>query len=53
LGRWVELAGGPTESEDEDTFDALFEEHGATIRLSEEEVSLIAYPNGPPDEAPR
>ena len=52
LGRWVDLAGGATESE-EDPFDSIFESHGETIRLSEEEVSLIAYPDGPPDESPR
>lgn len=49
LGRWVELAGGGTD-EPEDPINAIFENHGETIRLSEEEVSLIAYPDGPPDE---
>ena len=52
LGRWVDLAGGASEPSD-DAFDSIFESHGETIRLSEEEVSLIAYPDGPPDEAPR
>jgi hypothetical protein len=52
LGRWVDLAGGPTKSP-EDEFDSIFEGQGATIRLSEEEVSLIAYPDGPPDESTR
>ena len=49
LGRWVELSnlGGENGS---DPFDALFEDQGETIRLSEEEVSLIAYPDGPPEE---
>ena len=52
LGRWVELAGGEVEKEGE-PFDALFDNHGETIRLSEEEVSLIAYPDGPPEKAKR
>ncbi len=49
LGRWVDIAAarsaGPS-----DPLDPIFEEHGGTIRLSEEEVSLIAYPDGPPEE---
>jgi len=49
LGRWVDLAGGRQESS-EDPFDAIFDDQGGAIRLSEEEVSLIAYPDGPPPE---
>jgi hypothetical protein len=53
LGRWVELSGGESLHED-DPFDPLFESEGETIRLSEEEVSLIAYPDGlPPEGTPR
>ena len=47
LGRWVDLSDGKRLVED-DPFDSLFESEGETIRLSEEEVSLIAYPDGPP-----
>lgn len=55
LGRWVELAGDdlPDGDEEEDPFESIFDEQGGAIRLSEEEVSLIAYPDGPPDDADR
>ena len=52
LGRWVELADEGVEK-DEDIHDAAFEGQGETIRLSEEEVSLIAYPGGRPEQAAR
>ena len=48
LSRWVDLAGGETEAP-ADPFDGLFENQNA-ICLSEEEVSLIAYPDGPPED---
>ena len=51
LTKWVELSDTQPEPA-ADPFDSLFEDQGETIRLSEEEVSLIAYPGGrPPEEA--
>ena len=49
LSKWVELSGTQPEPT-ADPFDSLFEDQGETIRLSEEEVSLIAYPDGRPPE---
>ena len=50
LQRWVELSGGQATVGD-DPFESILEDQGGTIRLSEEEVSLIAYPDGPPEDA--
>jgi hypothetical protein len=54
LGSWVDLSNGKSQRQENDPFDTPFESDGETIRLSGEEVSLIAYPDGPPpDNAPR
>jgi len=54
LGGWVDLPSGKSQNQEDDPSDTFFENSGETIRLSGEEVSLIAYPEGsPPDGAPR
>ena len=54
LGGWVDLSSGKSQRQEDDPLETLFESDGETIRLSGEEVSLIAYPDGPPpNDAPR
>ena len=51
---WVNLSEGKIKRQEDEPFDNLFGSDGGQIRLSGEEVSLIAYPEGPPpDDAPR